>query len=175
MSKNCALIGVLAAHLVAVGCGSDPASQPMAEDSGDSGADEQCDPGTETLAVGPTTGLQVMDMKDGIAARILTADYIPPAVDYNNWTIGVTDLNGSPMPNAKILWSCQWMPAHMHGTNPGSIKPLDDGQFAVSKINLAMYGNWESRFWVSTDPAAKQYAPHVVLSSTNGAACDPPA
>lgn len=137
----------------------------------DSGA--ECSPGTEEFPIGETAGLLATDAKSGLQARVVWADHAPPIKERNTWTVAVTDAAGAPQSKAVISWACAWMPAHLHGTNPQSIDTAGDGRFSLVKQNMAMYGGWQVKLWVSTDPAAVPYAPNTGSGARSTDACSP--
>lgn len=154
-------------------CGSDAndmASGSQLEPETDGGS--ECAPTTPTFATGMSGGLLAMDPKTGIEARIIEADYSPPLKGFNTWTIAVTDERGAPVPSANMVWACAWMPQHQHGTNPRAVTP-EAGRFTISQQNLAMYGDWEVRYWIKTETTASPYMPQVSVNATTGDACTP--
>ena len=161
--------------LSSTACGSDSTS-PVADLSSDAGVDPsaECPANTPTFADGPN-GLQApIDTKNGIAVRLIQAQFSPPAKMSNDWTIAVTDPAGAPTTNAQITWACAWMPVHGHGSNPTAIDNLGNGQFKLEKQNLSMYGGWEIQLWVNNTGAGTQYAPQNGGGSLlTGNACTP--
>jgi hypothetical protein len=169
---SCLALGV---SLLATACAEpDGTSQPSdgALTEIDSGA--ECAPGTEEFPIGETAGLTTTDAKTGLQVRVVWADHAPPIKERNTWTIAVTDAGGAPQSKAVVSWACAWMPAHLHGTNPQSIDPMGDGRFSVAKQNMAMYGGWQVKLWVSTDAAAVPYAPNTGSGVRSADACSPP-
>jgi hypothetical protein len=160
--------------LLSTACSSDTSSATNQEtaDSGAPDPSEECPSDTPTLTDG-TSGLQVADAKSGIAARIIKAQYLPPALATNDWTIAVTDATGAAMPNAQITWACAWMPVHGHGSNPKAVDKLGNGQFNLEKQNLSMYGGWEVQLWVNATGTGTDYAPQNGGGSLTGNACTP--
>jgi len=163
------------AALFTAACASDDTtSQPSDSAVVESDAGAECAPGTEEFPIGETAGLTSSDSKSGMQVRIVWADHAPPIKERNTWTIAVTNSSGAPEPKAVVSWACAWMPAHLHGTTPQSVDPMGDGRFSLVKQNMAMYGGWQVRLWVSTDPAAVPYAPANGSGVRSSDACSPP-
>jgi hypothetical protein len=109
-----------------------------------------CPADTPPFEFGPT-GLGDTNEELGIKVYLESASAMPPAHDFNDWTIALTDLDGVPLPSAQITWACAFMPLHAHGSNPKAINELGEGRFELQKQNMAMYGGWLIQLWV--DPA----------------------
>jgi hypothetical protein len=169
MQRFTSLLLIVAA--LGTGCGSDDGSdgQPVADY--DAGDDTSCPPETPQFVTGPA-GLTREDATAGIKVRLDWAQYQPPAKDYNTWDLAITDLAGSPLPQAQITWACAWMPAHGHGINPKAITRLPDGRFEISKQNLSMNGGWDVRFWVNATGTGPEYSGGTEQRNAN--ACKAP-
>ena len=103
----------------------------------------------------------------------MSASDVPLKFGYNDWRIALTDAGGAPLSNAKIAFACSWMPAHFHGANPLEIDDLGEGRFEVKEQNLAMYGEWNVRYWVTTDPTKQAYQPQMGSDIRGGDVCSP--
>jgi hypothetical protein len=157
---------------LAVACGSDDSAP---EDGGEGGSASPPAPmcSARPFLASEAAGLTEADPKGGIKARIVEAEHIPPMFGYNDWTIALLDDNDAPLPNAKIAWACSWMLEHTHGANPTEINDLGEGRFAIKQQNLAMYGQWLVRFWVTTDPSKEAYLPQKSTDVLGGDVCAP--
>jgi hypothetical protein len=161
--------------LAAIACGDDSNASPDASGAGDSPEPAaECPAETPTFAAEATHGLEASDPKTGLSVRIIDANYSPPAKNFNDWEIAVTDQNGAPMPQAHVTWACAWMAVHGHGSNPRSVENADDGRFWLRKQNLSMYGGWQVRLWITTDAGARDYVFPKGSSLVNSAACQAP-
>lgn len=113
------------------------------------------------------------DEKNNIAVRIDDAEYAPPAKDFNDWTIAITDASGGPLPKAQITWVCAWMPVHGHGSNPKRLNKLDGGRFELKQQNLSMYGGWQIKLWIDPDGGSMEYQPQGGSGVLGGDVCIP--
>jgi hypothetical protein len=137
-----------------------PGNPPLTGGSGEPAVDasEQCPANVEPFAIG-ASGLAKTDPATGLTVRLVDASASPPALDYNDWTIAITDAAGAPVQAAQITWACAWMAVHGHGSNPRQVKKLDAGRFELVKQNLAMYGPWQVRLWIDPTGASDAYVP----------------
>ena len=165
------LFVVCGAALVGCGDGHETHMQSVTG-GGPAPADEtaRCPPGTEAFRYGPD-GLVRTDPATGVTVRLLKASDAPPTRGFNDWTIGVTDQSGAPMPNAELRWACAWMPAHNHGSNPKSVMRLGNGQFVLSRQNLAMYGGWQVKLWIDATGTGPVFDPQSGNGIVGGDAC----
>ena len=164
-------LGVL---LIACGDSMDATAEVMdAESAAPLPPDQQCPADTEEFRATEQSGLLQMDATQNFEVRLVSANWVPPAKDFNDWTIAVTDMNGTPMPNAQINWACAWMPAHGHGSNPKQINKLGDGRFELFQQNLSMYGGWQVKLWIDPDGGSVDYQPQSAGSGLSGTVCTP--
>lgn len=157
-------------------CGGDAGSQGLGVTAGGPAADtaaERCPPGTDEFRYGPS-GLLKSDPATGVSVRLLDASDSPPSRGFNDWTIGVFDQSGAPMPTAELHWACAWMPAHLHGSNPKTVVRLGNGQFQLVKQNLAMYGGWQVKLWVDASGTGPAFDPQGNNGILGGDACRGP-
>jgi hypothetical protein len=159
----------IAASLVA--CGDDSAPQVDADADTATPSDEQCPANLEPLRDGANGSLQT-DAKADLSVRVVSAQALPPARDFNDWTIAITNANGDALPNAQVTWACAWMPVHGHGSNPKALEKLDDGRFELKRQNLSMYGGWQIKLWVTAD-GGQEYVPPTSSGVLNGNVCQP--
>jgi hypothetical protein len=85
--------------------------------------------------------------KSGKAGRVEVvleaADPAPPAKGDNQWTIRVTDLEGTAVDDAKISVS-PFMPEHGHGSSSqAQVTPKGEGRYELFPVNFVMPGMWE--------------------------------
>jgi hypothetical protein len=79
---------------------------------------------------------------------IAGANYNPPAVENNSWTIKVLDSNGQPVNDAMLTFpanghpSDPWMPDHSHGALPAKAKNNMDGTYTITPLYFFMGGIW---------------------------------
>lgn len=79
---------------------------------------------------------------------IANANYNPPAVENNSWTIKVLDSNGQPVNDAMLTFpanghpSDPWMPDHSHGALPAKAKNNMDGTYTITPLYFFMGGIW---------------------------------
>ena len=156
----------MSACVALVACGSDDDDAPPTDADVDGPADpsEECLPNTPEFSYGPT-GLSQAAATGQFSVRIEDAEYAPPAKNFNDWTLQISDASGMPMPQARLVWACAWMPAHLHGSVPKGIMKLDGGKYVLKSQNLSMYGGWQVKLWI--DPAGT--LPDFVPGSTAGA------
>lgn len=157
-------------------CGGDTPSQAFGVTAGGpapGAAAERCPPDTEAFRYG-MSGLVKSDPATGVSVRLLDVSDSPPSRGFNDWTIGVTDQNGAPMPAAELSWACAWMPAHLHGSNPKNVVRLGNGQFKLEKQNLAMYGGWQIKLWIDASGTGQVFDPQGGNGIVGGDACRGP-
>ena len=91
---------------------------------------------------------------------IAGANFTPPAVDDNSWTIKVLDASGQPVKNAMLTFptdvtlpmsttpgshpSDPWMPDHSHGAHPAQYMNNMDGTYTVAPLYFFMGGIWST-------------------------------
>jgi hypothetical protein len=163
---------LMGACLASAACGGDDPPATTEPDGGMAPASEECAPGTPEFKYG-ADGLTAADSGGTVSVRIMDSNYATPAKDFNDWTIQILDGSGAPMPQARLLWSCAWMPLHMHGSNPKSVKKLDGGEYELLQQNLGMYGGWKVRLWVDPAGQGMEYTPSATTGSLSGDACAP--
>ena len=165
------LTTVCVAALSLAACGDDvaAAAQPDADVVP---PDEQCPANLDEFRAS-SEGLLQTDAKTGISVRLVDADAIPPARDFNTWTIAITDADGNAMPDARLMWACAWMQVHGHGTNPKSIEKLDGGEYVLKKQNLSMYGEWQIKLWITAGGDGTDYVPPGGSGVLDGNVCQP--
>lgn len=151
-------------------CGSDDAPSDAAGTS-DAELDTSCPENTPPFDFGPT-GLSATNESVGLKVYLETASDKPPLYGTNDWTIAFTDLAGSPASDAKLTWTCAWMPKHGHGSNPKSVVDLGDGRYELQRQNMAMQGGWEIQLWVDATGAGEAYEGGGV--GINRSACTEP-
>lgn len=130
-----------------------------------------CPEDTPPFELGPT-GLGASNEALGIKVYLESASHIPPAFDFNDWTVALTDTAGAPLQSAQITWACAFMPLHFHGSNPKAVNDLGGGKFELQQQNLAMYGKWLIRLWV--DPSGEGEPYEGSSTSIGTKACSEP-
>jgi hypothetical protein len=157
-----------------IGCASDPSSQTLGQEAGDSAApaddSARCPADTEEFRFGPN-GLIRTDMATGISVRLEKASDAPPSRGFNDWTIAVTDQNGAPMAQAELNWACAWMPAHNHGSSPKRVGRPGNGRFELLQQNLSMYGGWQVKLWIDANGSGPVFDPQKGTGIVGGDAC----
>jgi len=154
--RPCVVRAVLFAVLVGVttACDSGDDEPAPAADAGDtSEPSKACPPDTPEFNLGATGLTSEPNEALGIKAHLVGASAKPPANGYNDWTIEITDLDGNALPDASLVWTCAFMPAHGHGSNPKTVDKLGEGQFELIRQNMAMAGQWLIELWV--DPTGE--------------------
>ena len=79
---------------------------------------------------------------------IAKANFIPPAVAVNSWTIKILDASGQPVSNATLAFpkndhpADPWMPDHSHGAVPARAVNNNDGTYTVTPLYFFMAGIW---------------------------------
>jgi hypothetical protein len=161
------------------GCGDD---NSVSADAGADGLkpDQKCPASIGEFRSDEDDGLLSTDPETGISVRVVDASPKMPGVDFNTWTIAVTDSNGEPMPQVHLTWACAWMAVHGHGSNPRMLNRPGDGRFELKQMNLAMYGAWQVQLWLDPDSAAPDFVPQGGSTvdqnrclPTNGSALSP--
>ena len=144
--RACALVPAL---MICTACPEeDNGEDPIVFDAGPGAS--ACPVDTPEFTVG-AAGLSVTDEAMNLKVRVEAADYVPPRFGINSWTVAITDLADQPLPQAKLVWACAFMPAHGHGSNPRAVEKLDDKLWQLDRQNMSMQGGWEIRLWI--DPA----------------------
>ena len=81
---------------------------------------------------------------------IAKANYNPPAVADNTWTVKILDANGQPVNNATLTFpannhpSDPWMPDHSHGALPAKYTNNMDGTYSIAPLYFFMGGIWST-------------------------------
>jgi hypothetical protein len=145
------LVGLLGA------CDSDDPPAAPADAGDETPPSEACPPDTPAFNFGPTGLTSEPNEALGIRAHLVEASAKPPANGYNDWTVEITDLDGNALPDASLVWTCAFMPAHGHGSNPKSVTKLGDGRFQLLRQNMAMAGGWLIELWVDPTGEADNY------------------
>jgi hypothetical protein len=127
----------------------DNAGLGVAEDGGTEPSDGDTigcagDPRGETFALNMThKGDSGM-----LSFVIAKANFIPPAIAVNSWTIKVLDASGQPVRNATLAFpkndhpADPWMPDHSHGAVPARATNNNDGTYTVTPLYFFMGGIW---------------------------------
>lgn len=155
--NRCDILVACTVLVAAAACGDDSATEhhPVDGAAGSGGA-ASCPTDTPPFEFGPM-GLSTTNDADGIKVYLEDASDLPPALDYNDWTIALTDLAGNPLPDAQLTFACAWMGAHGHGSNPREVEKLGDGRYKLIRQNMAMYGGWEIKLWIDKSGAGTEY------------------
>lgn len=161
--KRVVLTAAIAA-LLGSACGGDDDDQEHDDMHGDMHGDHDADSGhldpdedvrcpdtIPELFAGETSGSEATGSESLVKARVITADHLPARKYANTWTVELTDLQGTPLADAKLVDACTFMRVHGHGTGPlGGIKALDEpGRFEIERMNFVMRGPWEVQLAVN--------------------------
>jgi hypothetical protein len=79
---------------------------------------------------------------------IVKANFNPPAVANNTWTVKILDANGQPVNDASLTFprdghpSDPWMPDHSHGALPAQATNNMDGTYTITPLDFFMGGIW---------------------------------
>ncbi len=140
---------------LAVGCGGSSSNPPptTTNPTGLCAKETRADPYTPPM----------MKAGTGFQVKFLDSDPAPPAKDNNNWTIEITDANGSPIDGATIT-VVPYMPDHGHGTSvKPTIVPMGSGKYQIQNVYMYMPGLWQTTIGV-TMPGAMKSAGSVMYS-----------
>jgi hypothetical protein len=83
-----------------------------------------------------------------LSFMIVGANYMPPAVADNSWTIKVLDASGQAVNNATLTFPRNghpgdpWMPDHGHSAVPARAMNNNDGTYTVAPLYFFMGGIW---------------------------------
>jgi hypothetical protein len=81
---------------------------------------------------------------------IAGANFSPPAVDNNTWTLKILDGSGQPVSDAVLTFPARsnpsdpWMPDHSHGALPAKAVNNQDGTYTVAPLYFFMGGIWST-------------------------------
>jgi hypothetical protein len=81
---------------------------------------------------------------------IAGANFSPPAVDNNQWTLKVLDASGQPVKDAVLTFPARsnpsdpWMPDHSHGALPAKAVNNNDGTYTIAPLYFFMGGIWST-------------------------------
>jgi YtkA-like len=81
---------------------------------------------------------------------IAGANYSPPAVTDNTWTLKVLSASGEPVKDAVLTFPKQshpsdpWMPDHGHGDVPARAVNNNDGTYTITPLYFFMGGIWST-------------------------------
>jgi hypothetical protein len=124
-----------------VACSSGPASGPQAAASTTS-----CSGGLTYHADAYSPNLGKAGSAKALTFVLVSADPVPPGVNYNTWTLKLTDASGKPVTDATFPTIKTWMPLHGHSS---SVLPTSmangDGTYTIS-LYLFMPGLWQITF-----------------------------
>ena len=169
---KCQLVLMAAiAALLGGGCTSDDDDEPDAgqgngdrHDAGPVDPEEEvrCPDDIPELFAGETSGSETTGVNALVNARVIEASALPAKRFLNSWTIELTDADGVPIEDARIVDNCAFMPVHGHGS-PSKVVALDEpGRFELTALNFIMRGPWEVQLAVDAEslPAETARAPN---------------
>lgn len=126
-------------------------------DNADLGANEDGGMGSSDAAIGcagdPRGEKFALNMThtgdSGMLSFVIAkANFNPPAVAVNSWTIKVLDASGQAVSNATLAFpkndhpADPWMPDHSHGAVPARAVNNNDGTYTVAPLYFFMGGIW---------------------------------
>ena len=142
--------------VAAMGC-NDAADSAVDNHSPDLGLPKvPCPRSTPEFVATPSAGLEAIGRDSSlVTAKLIDADYSPPRIYRNDWTILFSDADGEPLDDIAITKAEPYMPVHGHdgGFPPKIMKLKEPGVVFFQDINLKMGGPWEVRFWVDSEQA----------------------
>jgi hypothetical protein len=147
-------IGVGAGLGGLAGCSSGSAGSGTDDTGPASDAEIGCtgDSGTEEF----TSNLTHRGDSGSLSFVIAGANFTPPAVDNNTWTLKILDASGQPVKDAVLTLppgsghSDPWMPLHTHGALAAKAVNNNDGTYTVAPLYFFMGGVWSTYIQAQT-------------------------
>ena len=99
---------------------------------------------------------------------IVGANFNPPAVDNNTWTLKVLDANGQPVKDAVLSFPPQshpsdpWMPDHTPRRPSREGVNNNDGTYTIAPLYFFMGGIWSMYIQAQTGIGHGQHDVHVL-------------
>ena len=157
MTKGIALgTALLVASCWTVGCGDDGAL----DDGGQSSDEVPCPETIPPFVATASDGLEAAGEDGLITAKLIDADWKPPRVWRNDWTLLFRNAEGEPLDDIEIEMARPWMAVHGHdGEFPPTITKLDEsGTVQFDDINFArMSGPGEVQIEATAASAGSDY------------------
>lgn len=143
-------------------CGADTSDPTDRPGFGDAGAL----PGVDDEFVGcpesiPPFALGMRQSGDQgrLGAALVDASRVPPLRYLNDWTLGFTRADGTPLGDVILTKARAFMPVHGHdGIVPPTIEPQPEpGRVRVRGLNFNMRGPWEVQLSLRSASAGDDY------------------
>jgi hypothetical protein len=153
-------LGLLVCVAAASGCGDDSSSETDGAQPISDGSYPSAPCPTDLPPF--TIGMEAIGEEGAVTGRLIDAQYAPPRIFNNDWSVELVDSTGAPLEDIEITRAWPYMPVHGHdGFNDPMVEALDEpGQFRVDSINLWMRGPWEVHLMVSSESVGDD---HVVF------------
>jgi hypothetical protein len=136
-------VAVCALCVTALGCNGEDDDGHVHGDPALEQPPDDCPSDLPQFTANRDDGYEVTGERGAIKARLVDASDVPPRLNRNDWTIRITDPDGTPLAGADVAQACAYMPDHAHAETPRAVIAEDGpGEFTLEFLNLNMTGLW---------------------------------